>query len=284
MSRSLPLPRRFSPPPRRPPIAIPVLFRLCTLAVMLVLGLCTAAAQAQTQPLNDTGITFSADSDSNSSICESTAPDVQDCHNGRDAGAVAGTLSKVGASTLNNGIANGFDYTKISNAGNALPASATLGSGANDWACTRDKVTGLVWEIKTGSGFRSKNDTYSWYDALIPEGSAGTPDKGVCFTAGECDTGSFRRHVNDDGLCGHNDWRIPTVMELQSIVDFGRSIFSVDPTYFPDMPYVADAYFWTGTLYAYNAVFAWDVQFGYGDVAYDRRSSAHYLRLVRAGH
>lgn len=281
MPRSTPLHRRFAPPPSGSQIVVADMSWIRPLAAMLVLGFCAGAAHAQTHPLNDTGIVFSGDASSNSSVCEAAASATQDCHNGRDAAAAAGALTKIGASTLNNGIANGFDYTKISNAGNALPASATRGTGANDWACTRDNVTGLVWEIKTSSGFRSLNDTYSWYDAFVPDGSAGTPNGGTCFTAGECDTGTFRGRVNSVGLCGHNDWRIPSITELQSIADLGRSGFSIDPTYFPDTPYVSGATFWSQTLYAYNAVFAWEVNFVYGEVAYDTRNSAHYVRLVR---
>ena len=283
MPRSTTLSLRLAPPMQVSRIANPNGFWIRPLAVMLVLCLCSAVVHAQSQPLNDTGITFSGDAVSISGVCKAAASTTQDCHNGRDAAAAAGALTKIGASTLNNGIANGLDYTKISNDGNALPASATLGAGANDWACTRDNVSGLVWEIKTSSGFRSLNDTYSWYDASVPDGSAGTPDGGSCFTAGECDTGDFRYRVNSVGLCGHNDWRIPSITQLQSIVDMGRTGFSVDPYYFPDTPYVSNADFWSQTLYAYNATFAWEVNFVYGDVAYDTRDSAHYVRLVRAG-
>ena len=55
-------------------------------------------------------------------------------------------------------------YTKISNSGAVLPDTATLGSGANDWACTKDNKTGLTWEVKTDDGgLRDKDWYYSWY-------------------------------------------------------------------------------------------------------------------------
>ena len=55
-------------------------------------------------------------------------------------------------------------YSKISNSGSVLPDTATLGSGANDWACTKDNKTGLIWEVKTDDGgLRDKDWYYSWY-------------------------------------------------------------------------------------------------------------------------
>ncbi|MCX7088970.1 MAG: hypothetical protein NTV00_13075 [Methylococcales bacterium] len=35
------------------------------------------------------------------------------------------------------------DYVKVSNSGNALPDSAQLGGGADDWACTYDDKTSI---------------------------------------------------------------------------------------------------------------------------------------------
>ena len=251
--------------------------------VMLVAGLCAHDATAQSQPINDTGILFSGNTATNSGICEAAASPAQDCRNGRDAASMAGQLAKIGASTPNNGVQNGLDYSKISNVGNALPSSAVRGTGNNDWGCTRDNVTGLIWELKTDSGFRSLNDTYSWYDPFAPGASPGTPNGGTCSTPGECDTSNFRRQVNEAGMCGHNDWRIPTIRELQSIVDFGRIVFSIDPNYFPGMPFVSNAEFWSDKPYAFNASRAWLVSFNYGRPVYDLKSARRYVRLVRGG-
>ena len=40
----------------------------------------------------------------------------------------------------------GFSYRKISSTGEPLPASAT------EWACVQDRITGLMWEMKTADG------------------------------------------------------------------------------------------------------------------------------------
>ncbi|GDX85234.1 hypothetical protein LBMAG43_12760 [Methylococcaceae bacterium] len=53
-------------------------------------------------------------------------------------------------------------YSKISNTGSVLPDSAILGSDQNDWACTKDNKTGLVWEVKTmDGGLRDMSQKYT---------------------------------------------------------------------------------------------------------------------------
>ncbi|HEY0178111.1 MAG TPA: DUF1566 domain-containing protein, partial [Dokdonella sp.] len=139
--------------------------------------------------------------------CTDTDWPDQDASTGRDAAAAAGDLVKVGAG------AAGFDFTKLSNAGAELPPTAASGSGPNDWGCTRDNVTGLVWRIATAP-------TLSWTNAR---------DAARAANAG-------------GGACGFADWRLPSSIELQSIVDYGAADPAVDATYFPA---TAAAFYWT---------------------------------------
>jgi hypothetical protein len=244
----------------------------------------TGFALAATGALNDTGITFCGDDTTNTTNCAVVGADGgthprQDATQGRDAQAAAGTLTKVG------GGGAGFDFTKIANNGTVLPASAELGSNPTDWACTRDNVTGLIWEVKTISGLRSQDHRYTWYnrDASINGGAAGIASGGTCFQANRCDTEKFVQDVNAaPGLCGATDWRMPTVKELESIADFGRFMPSVDPTYFPNTPY--SSYFWSASAYASGSSNAWNVDFGVGNAHYSgSKSYAGQARLVRAG-
>lgn len=237
-------------------------------------------------PLDDTGIAFSRSSSGNdSSGCSPADPAGQDCFHGRDAAAAAGTLIKQGASSPSNGVANGFDYTKVCNSGElagqgACPGDPALGAGANDWACTRDNVSGQIWEIKTdGNDLRDKDHTYTWFQTGSPDGNDGTPGGGVCATAGRCDTEKYVADVNAAGLCGHSDWRMPTIKELEGIMDFGRRP-AIDPGFFPN---TVPAYFWSGTPQAGVSNFAWYVRLQPVDIAFRQRDSAHAVRLVRAG-
>lgn len=233
-------------------------------------------------PLNDTGITWSGQASSgNAATCDPAHPAGQDCHYGRDAQAVAGQLTKVGGSA---NPANGFDYTKISNSGQALPASATLGSGANDWACTKDNVTGLIWEVKTTSGLRSQDHTYTWYNPASPDGNPG--DMGTTSSCGNslggqsCNTANYVAAVNAAGLCGATDWRMPTVKELEGIANLGSANPAIDPFYFPN---TSSSLFWSGSPFAGSSFSAWVVNFNGGAGNWSFRYSADQVRLVRGG-
>ncbi len=223
-------------------------------AVVGLLWIYCGVASAQTRPLNDTGITFSGNATSgNSASCLVTDPTGQDCRYGRDAAALAGTLpAKVGGSSGT----NGFDFTKVCNSGQTAgqgtcPANPTVpGDATNDWGCTRDNVTGLMWEVKTTTGLRSMNHSYTWFKTASPDGNNGTAAGGTCANAGRCDTEKFTQDVNALGtaLCGARDWRMPTVNELEGIADFGRFSPAIDPTYFPNT-LTATSFYWSDSPY-----------------------------------
>ena len=228
--------------------------------------------------LNDTGITFSGDypSGNNAACTGSNNLAAQDCSLGRD----ASSPTKVG-----DGYA-GFDFTKISNSGNPLPASAVLGSGPSDWACTRDNVTGLVWEVKATSGLRNMNHTYTWYssDSTNNGGSVGAASGGTCQTPGRCDTEKYVQDVNTVVLCGHTDWRMPHVKELSGLVDFGQSNPAIDLSYFPN---TLASIFWSGSPGPSKIKV---VNFGYGDFSFFDpgyslmlRGDKRLVRVVRSG-
>src|SRR6185312_11065665 len=119
-----------------------------------------------------------------------------------------------------------LDYTKIANDGSELPADAALGAGAGDWACTRDNVTGLVWEVKTDDGgVRDKDWLYTWFyaDATDNGGDPGNTGGDTCggTLGAECNSDAFAAAVNAASLCGFDDWRLPQGDELVGLVDFG---------------------------------------------------------------
>jgi Protein of unknown function (DUF1566) len=226
--------------------------------------------------LNDTGIVFGGeDFDGNNVGCTGVSIAQQDCSKGRDA---------IPALNSNANGKAGFHFTKISNSGAPLPAAAALGAGANDWACTYDNVTGLMWEVKTASGRRSSAYTYTWFstDASSNAGAIGTASGGACFDVGQCDTEKFAQLVNVAGLCGRSDWRMPHLKELQSIVDFGVTDPAIDPDYFPNTP---ASFFWSGSPDAGSSIYAWFVNFGNGhaNVNIEGRSLAFPVRVVRTG-
>lgn len=256
-------------------------------ALLLCLGLGCAQAdplfrdsfEHPPYALNDSGVVFCGVAvDGNNDPCTGSEPQGQDRHHGRDARALAGTLVKVGAGDA------GFDFGKIGNAGQALPAGTTLGTGANDWACTRDHTTGLLWEVKLNQPghLRYQGHTYSWYDPDSGDGNPGSVgDTTTCADtlAGQaCNTRNFRDAVNAAGLCGHNDWRLPRLGELFGLVNFQRLNPSIDTSYFPNTP---SLYFWSVDPAAGAASTAWSVHFDQGGASPNLRSQVFRVRLVR---
>ncbi len=77
---------------------------------------------------------------------------------------------------------------------------------------------------------------------------------------------------------GFNDWRMPTVKELQGIVDYGRVNPAIDTSYFPN---TSSSYFWSGSPFANYSSYAWYVHFFSGYADYDDRGYGLQVRLVR---
>jgi hypothetical protein len=229
--------------------------------------------------LNDSGITWGGNYPAgNSSTCTGETIAQQDCSQGRDAQAAAGTLSKIGAGKA------GFDFTKLDASGNALAASAS------SWSCVKDNVTGLIWENKTTSGLHNKADTYAWYNTVATTngGAAGQENTNTTchgYTSGVastyCNTQAFASRVNAASLCGAaTGWRLPTRTELRSIVDYSAVNPAIDTDYFPN---TNSTYFWSSSPHADHSCNAWLVHFSYGRDYNNYHNYSNHVRLVRGG-
>ena len=256
------------------------LSRICTrLFVSTVL---VGACGVQAAGLPDTGVDTCYNDTVADGVAASNAASIardagthprQDCRYGRDAATTAGS-TKTGAGT------KGLDYTKIANNGTTLAAGATLGAAATDWACTRDNVTGLTWEVKATSGLRNSTSTYTWYSASAATngGNAGTAIGGTCTGGTGCDTEKFVTDVNTAALCTYTDWRLPSRRELLTLLLMDGTSPAVDATYFPNtlaLPY------WSSSTYAASAASAWGVNFSTGISTALTKSTSSAVRLVR---
>jgi hypothetical protein len=108
-----------------------------------------------------------------------------------------------------------------------------------------DNVTGLMWQQAVPSA------TYTWANAVA-----------YCPTL---------------MLAGHSDWRLPSQIELESIVDFGQSFPSINGTYFPATP---SNLFWSSSPVA-SSTLVWGVYFSNGGTAHGDASITTYIRCVR---
>lgn len=219
--------------------------------------------------LNDTGIDWCGDRRSNNLNCPVSDYPHQDAKYGRDATHDDDSDGHAG-----------FVFTKLDADGDALPASAT------DWTCVRDQTTGLIWEVKTkGGDLRDEGHTYTWYnpDSSVNGGTDGRSNGGTCAGGIDCDTQAYVQAVNNQGLCGFSDWRMPNRRELHSIVDHSRTNVAIDTGYFPNTP---ETTFWSASGYAIlsdQSYQAWSVNFGSGADFLDFKSNHSRVRLVRYG-
>jgi len=114
----------------------------------------------------------------------------------------------------------------------ALMSSAGLNdneSGGGDIEGKCLSVGDLMWEVKTNDGgLRDNRWDYSWYNSTGEEQDPiydhPNPDafKGSCYED-NCDTKTYTDHVNNESLCGFNDWRLPTVDEYVTSIGNGNN-------------------------------------------------------------
>jgi len=224
---------------------------------------------------NDTGITECSDGDV-SDACPAALHPAQDAEHGRD---------KVVPSKAGFGDA-GFDYTRIaadSRDQSPVPGSVP-GVKAANWACIRDNVSGLTWELRPNlpGHLRHRDWRYTWFndDGSINGGSNGVSNGILCGeTLFGCNTQRYVERVNALGLCGYTDWRLPTQAELYSILHFGKQVPAADPQVFPDVG--GGRSYWSSTPGSTNTNLMWDVRFQGGLDGTSTKQSQYAIRLVR---
>lgn len=121
-----------------------------------------------------------------------------------------------------------------------------------------DNCTELMWQKNTadvnGDGQLTDQDRVNWCDALA-----------------YCETLSF---------AGHDDWRLPNVRELQSIVYYERFSPTIDPVFGAFC-----SFYCSSTSAAGLPDLAWSVGFGVGGLGSEARNRVdiYHVRAVRSG-
>lgn len=182
-----------------------------------------------------------------------------------------------------------FRYQKLNATGAPISDEQT-------GACVLDQITGLVWELKEpgdgvygNQGLHDADDRFRWYYGK-PNANGGAigdwnGDTHQCtgYAAKQpatfCNISEFVSRVNRSGLCGANDWRVPTRTELESLVNYGRTQPAIHLHYFPQ---TQNDFYWTLSPTAEQTLSAWAVSFEFGFSAPMPRSQALPVRLVRS--
>ncbi len=133
--------------------------------------------------------------------------------------------------------ASATPYVKVCNSGDkaglgVCPASPTQGPAANEWACTIDNATNLMWEVKTQTGRRAYGKGYTNYDntALAQKSTGAFPTAAEIVAA--TNVIDYMTTVNASSLCGASNWRRPTNSELAALV-VGTTQPAIDAAAFP---------------------------------------------------
>jgi Protein of unknown function (DUF1566) len=80
-------------------------------------------------------------------------------------------------------------------------------------------------------------------------------------------------------LGAHTDWRLPTIRELLTLVDYERHNPAIDTDAFK----CESSYYWTSTpLHSSPGVYAWVVDFSGGGAYWGSQDYGHVVRAVRA--
>ena len=120
----------------------------------------------------------------------------------------------------------------------------------DDKEIVTDHITGLMWQDDSDAGSVTKN----WSDA--------------------------KAYCENLALGGYSDWRLPSIEELETIVDYGQYNPSATSGIFQ---HITSGYYWSSTSGALGTDGAWVVRFWSGASYYDSKSLTHYVRCVRGG-
>jgi len=111
-----------------------------------------------------------------------------------------------------------------------------------------DTSSSLIWQQATAP------NTYNWDQAI-----------------------SYCRSLS---FAGYTDWRLPTLDELKTLLDYTQAPPKINHMYFPD---TVSSFYWSSTTDASSTYSAWGVDFLNGNVYIYYMNLSYYVRAVRGG-
>jgi hypothetical protein len=149
-------------------------------------------------------------------------------------------------------------------------AGVTASYTDNGDGTVTDNISGLMWEKLADDGsIHDKDTTYTWANAFSNKIAT----------------------LNSSNFAGYNDWRLPNIREVQSIINFGVVNPSTYSQFFNGCMagctvatcscHTIGSY-WTSTTVGTGAS-AWVVFFSEGRTIFTLKSGSFYVRAVRGG-
>ena len=142
-----------------------------------------------------------------------------------------------------------FEFIKIDSTGKKLPFKA------KQWACVKDKSSGLTWEKKTEQGLSNADFIGTFHNNT-----------------------AYINIINHQKLCGYDDWRLPELAELQALGRIRGTDSHLNTDFFPN---AFDYWYWTGTPNKDNAEEMWLIRSEFGFIKTMGKNQKQHIRLVR---
>ena len=144
---------------------------------------------------------------------------------------------------------------------NMLATSPVIQFEQHDDGTVTDKNTGLMWQrcLVGQTGVDCAADaakTFSWAEALLYPGLK----------------------TGQSALAGYQDWRLPNIRELASLVELQCSNPAINLTLFPNN---GVGHLWSSSPYRFYPHYAWFLDFADGIFIYGDRQYKKFVRLVR---
>lgn len=136
---------------------------------------------------------------------------------------------------------------------------------------TKDNSTGLVW--KTCSQGLSGATCATGTAATLP--NDGTASDATNDATNGCKALNSANAGN--GYSGIKTWRLPTLLELQTLVNYGTNSPAIDTTAFPA---TALSNYWSSNIWAANITSSWTNDFNLGQLLYNPNTSLYNVRCV----
>ena len=130
--------------------------------------------------------------------------------------------------------------------GTCAPQRYTIQTSFTGEKVVKDNNTGVMWQST------STSDKFDWYHAIA--------------------------YCADLEYAGYDDWRLPTLRELASIMDFGGDSYAINRTYFPVL-YIGRT--WTSKQIFSDSTRAWDISFTTGELERALKSETYYVKCIR---
>jgi len=138
------------------------------------------------------------------------------------------------------------------------------------------------WPVRAVRGIQVQS-----FDNLINNGDGTVTDKNTHLIwqqeeAGKMTWKNALAYCENLKLAGKDDWRLPTIKELESLTQLNKFEPALDKKYFPNIgsSYNGSSY-WSSTTAAYDTSYAWQVQFYSGTLSGAKKSDSYYVRAVR---